>query len=89
MLGDVNLLKEMRNIKRGRGVYEELPDSVEGATGEEEIVDKFREVYSTLYSSSESREGMEILKQHVQGLIGPESIQEVSKIMCQAMKKAA
>ena len=89
MLGDVNLLKEMRNIKRGRGVYEELPDSVEGATGEEEIVDKFREVYSTLYSSSESREGMEILKQHVQGLIGPESIREASKITCQAVKKAA
>ena len=89
MLGDVNLLKEMRNIKRGRGVYEELQDSVEGATGEEEIVDKFREVYSTLYSSSESREGMEILKQQVQCLIGPESIREVSKITCQAVKKAA
>ena len=89
MLGDIDLLKEMKKIKSGRGVYEELPDNIEGATGEEEIVDKFREVYSNLYSSSESKECMEMLRQHVQGLIGPDSMMELSKLTGQAVRNAA
>ena len=88
-MGDVDLLKEMKNIKSGTGGSQELPDNVEGASGEEEIADKFREVYSALYNSSGSQDGMAVLREHVQGLIGPESVAQVSKVTGQAVKKAA
>ena len=89
MAGDVDLLKEMKTIKSGSGNCEELPDSVGGADTEEDIVDKFREVYSTLYNSSGSKEGMAQLKQQVQGLIGPGSVAEVSKLTGKTVKEAA
>ena len=89
MMGDVDLLKEMKNIKSGTGGSQELPDNVEGASGEEEIADKFREVHSALYNSSGSQDGMAVLREHVQGLIGPESVAQVSKVTGQSVKKAA
>ena len=84
MMGDVDLLKEMKKIKSGTGGSQELPDNVEVASGEEEIADKFREVYSALYNSSGSQDGMAVLREHVQGLIGPESVAQVSKVTGQA-----
>ena len=41
MVGDVDLLKEMKKIKSGNGNHEELPDTVGGADDEEGIADKF------------------------------------------------
>ena len=59
MLGETNLLKEMKQIKSGGGVKNDLPEIVQGANGEEEIVDKFRDVYSALYNSSGTQAGMD------------------------------
>ena len=87
--GDLNLLKEMKAVKSGGGGQEELPDEVEGACGEEEIVEKFREVYSTLYNSSGSQDGMDQLREQLNNLIGPQSIGEVAKLTGQAVKEAA
>ena len=52
-------------------------------------MDKFREVYSTLYNSSGSQGAMEQLRQHVQSLIGPGSMAQVAKLTGQAVKEAA
>ena len=52
--GDAELLKEMKAISRGRGCKEELPEHVAGADGQDGIVEKFREVYQTLYNSAGS-----------------------------------
>ena len=54
--GDAALLQEMKKIRRGSGGAAELPDTVGGANGELEIVDKFRLVYSTFYNSPGSEE---------------------------------
>ena len=43
--GDMDLLKEMKLIKNGKKCGEDLPHNVAGADGEDEIVEKFREVY--------------------------------------------
>ena len=48
-----------------------------------------REVYSTLYNSSGSQDGMQQLRHHVQSLIGPECMEHVSKLTGENVKKAA
>ena len=50
--GDTALLHEMKQIRKGGGGPAELPDTVAGANGEEEIVEKFRMIYSGLYNSA-------------------------------------
>ena len=58
-VGCMDLLKEMKQIRNGgKTTCSDLPDSVAGANGEEEIVGKFREVYSSLYNSCGSEEEM-------------------------------
>ena len=61
MQGDLNLLKEMKTIRGVKMEERELPETVAGANGEKEVVEKFREVYSTLYNSAESEKEMEDL----------------------------
>ena len=89
LLGDMDLLKEMKQVKSGSGDHVDLPDDVEGANGEEEIVERFREVYETLYNSSGSQDGMAQLREHIQSLIGPQSLEDVQKLTGSAVKKAA
>ena len=80
MKGDTDLLLEMKKIRSGGcGNKGELPDNVADADGEEEIVDKFREVYAALYSSARSEADMEVLRHKVKNLIGANSVQEVTK----------
>ena len=45
---ETDLLKEMKKIKLGGKHTADLPENVAGANGEEEIVEKFRYVYSAL-----------------------------------------
>ena len=89
LLGDMDLLKEMRNVKSGGTARADLADTVDGANGEEEIVDKFRDVYSTLYNSSGSQEEMLRLNNRINSLIGPKCIAEVAKLTGAAVKEAA
>ena len=85
----MDLLKEMRNVKSGGTARADLADTVDGANGEEEIVDKFRDVYSTLYNSSGSQEEMLRLNNRINSLIGPTCIAEVAKLTGAAVKEAA
>ena len=90
MAGDMDLMKEMKKIRNGGcGKKTELPDNVANADGEEEIVDKFREVYAALYSSAGSEADMENLKEKVKHLIGVESVQEVARVTGSVVKEAA
>ena len=43
---DMELLKEMQKVRSGGNGAAELPDNVAGAEGENEIVEKFKEVYT-------------------------------------------
>ena len=87
--GDMNLLKEMKNVKSGGTARADLPDTVDGANGDDKIVDRFRDVYSTLYNCSGSQEEMLRLHNQINRLIGPNCIAEVDKLTGAAVKKAA
>ena len=78
--GDTALLHEMRNIRKGGDGPGELPDTVAGGNGEQEIVEKFKMVYSGLYNSAGTEEEMIDLLEKVEDLITPEAVNEVSKI---------
>ena len=90
MLGDMDLMREMKKIRNGGGVKKvELPDNVANADGEEEIVDKFRVAYAALYSSAGSEVDMLDLKEKVKVMIGESSVHEVAKITGAVVKEAA
>ena len=86
--GDTDLLSEMKRVKNGGGGREELPEMVEGADCEEEIVDKFRTVYSTLYNCADTKPGMDSLKEKIKGMIKPEDMDEVTKVTSSVVKQA-
>ena len=87
--GDIDLLKEMKNIQGCGKSFADLPENVAGANGEEEIVEKFRQVYGALYSSSDSSAEMTLLKSKLKDLINPDSSNEALKISGDTVKKAA
>ena len=66
-----------------------LPDNVGQANGEDEIVEQFREVYSTLYNSWESKEEMNVIKEKLKQMINEDSLGEVNKITGSVVKQAA
>ena len=85
---DLNLLKEMKSVKGGKACQSEVPDTVAGANGEEEVVEKFREVYSTLYNSADSNAEMADLLTRVTALIQADSEAEVKKVNGNKVKEA-
>ena len=87
MQSDIDLLKEMKIIRCG-GNTTELPECVDGANGEEEIVEKFREVYSALYNSASTEADMSELKFKISGIIQAGSSAEVSKVTGSKVKEA-
>ena len=55
MEGDAHLLKSIRAIKSGKSAsINELPDTVGGAEGKQNIADMFKNSYEELYNSSPS-----------------------------------
>ena len=67
----------------------ELPDTVAGANGEQEITEKFRLVYSSLYNSAGSEDDMRVLSDQIQALITPEAVEEVVRVTGSIVKEAA
>ena len=87
--GDMNLLLEMKNIRGAKKVHDDLPDNVAGANGEEEIVEKFREVYQAVFNSAGSAAELEVIKRKLATLIKSESVDEVMKVTGKKVKQAA
>ena len=67
---DMELLKEMKSVKQGGKVCDELPEHVAGTDGQTEIVEKFREVYEVLYNYAGSGQEMDQIKARMAKLIG-------------------
>ena len=88
MESDLHLLKEMKAIKGGNLCQTELPDTVAGANGQEEVVEKFKEVYSLLYNSAESESEMCDLMAKVTNLIQADSLGEVKRVTAERVKEA-
>ena len=90
MAGDLELMKELRRVKSGKGQMDELAESVDGVSGEHEIADRFAEIYKALYNSAGSQEGMAALQDKIRDLLGTEDSQaEISRITADVVKKAA
>ena len=87
--GDCNLLAEMKKIRCGGSGNSDLPDTVAGGNGEDEIVQKFKTVYEALYSSADTQDEMAVLLEKVERLITPNSVMEVNKITASKVKEAA
>ena len=90
--GEQSLMSEMKKIRHGgTGGPAELPENVAGANGEDEIVDKFKEVYSVLYNSAGSEDEMKGLLKRVEALIARDSLSakhSVSKVTASVVKEA-
>ena len=88
MAGDMELMKELRRIKSGKGEIDELPETVDGVTGEREVADQFRKVYQTLYTSAASEKGMDDLQQKLRLLLQTENSEtEVEKVTADIVKQ--
>jgi hypothetical protein len=84
----MNLLREMKRIKGDKNQKAAFPDHIDTADGAEDISELFKTVYEELFNSAESVQAMHVIKEHLQTLIGPESILEVSKLTGAAVKEA-
>ena len=62
-------MKEMKTLKTGKGPMDELPYFVDWGEGEQDIANKFKEVYETVYNSASSDDEMKALKEKIQGII--------------------
>ena len=81
--------KEMRQVKDGRKAVDMLPDNIEDSYGEQNIANKFRGVYSALYSSADTSEETAYLKDSLTEEINYESLKEVFRINGNTVKNAA
>ena len=88
MLGGANWFQELKKTRGGR-VNPNLPEQVAGANGEQEICEKFKDVYETLYNSENSVTEMADIKATVQHRITEEDYKEVEKVTGPVVKIAA
>ena len=65
-----------------------MPEEIEGETDPASILDKFKEVYETLYNSADTSNAMIVVKEKLQTLIDHNSIEEVAKITGKIVKDA-
>ena len=87
-LGDFNLLKQMKNIRGGKGKHNSFPDNIDTASGPEEISELFKSVYEKLYNSSETSAAMKEIKLRLRSLINSGSMVEVNKVVGSVLKEA-
>ena len=87
--GDIDLMAAMKVIKGKKNTGQTMPDSVEGETESEKILDKFKEVYQLLYNSAGTAGAMKVIKTKLQNLIiGDSSLLEINRITAKVVKQA-
>ena len=88
MWGGADLVKELKKIRGGK-CRPDLPETVAGANGEEEICQSFKQVYDNLYNSAPSVKETESLKITIQSRITQDDFTEVRRVTGEAVKHAA
>ena len=90
--GSTDLPKEMKKVRGGSKIKNELTEDLEGANGEDNIAEKFCSVYEELYNSSPSGEALKALKDTVADELennNEQAMSEIMKITGQVVKDAA
>ena len=92
--GSMELLKEMKRVKGGKKTVLDLPENVAGASGEVNIVEKFRDFYEGVYNSSESNEAVDEIKSKIRSVLSSgqgaeDSLVEINKVCGDVVKLAA
>ena len=87
--GSMDLLREMKKIKGDKKTVESLPDMVDGATGEDMIVEEFRKMYEELYNSLDTRSEMDTLGEKIKNLISGTCMEDVNLVTGSVVKEAA
>ena len=89
MAGDMELMKELRRLKSGKGEMDELSENMDGVSGEQNVAEQFAKVYHNLYTSAESEDGMGALKIKIRQLVQSEDSQdEIQKVTAEVVKTA-
>ena len=83
--GDTDLMNELKKYRNSKNKSTIRPEVVENADNPDDIVDKFRNVYNTLYNSNTSN--MEEIKELL--TLNEEDCLEVKKITGKIVKQAA
>jgi hypothetical protein len=86
--GDIDLLKQMKQMKGSKKQHVDCPDNIDNATGSAQISDMFKTVYEELYNSAGSEEAMYDIKAKLAPMIGQDSILEVNKLTGSVVKEA-
>ena len=81
-------MDKLRKTRGGRHTSD-LPETVDGANGEEEICQKFLQVYDDLYGSANTNQDVNVIMARVQESIDDEGLTEVRKINCVSVTAAA
>ena len=75
--GDLELLEEMKKSLDKKSGWATMQNSLEGVVGEAEIVDKFKELYETLYNSCGTENAMSVIKQKLEAMMNNDTLAEV------------
>ena len=62
-------MNEMKRVMMGKPTTADLPEMVDGVTGQDEIAEKFKEVYEKLYNSSDSSKEMIAIEERIKELM--------------------
>ena len=87
-LGDIHLLKEMKNTLSSKSTPETLPESLDGRVTHDDILDRFKIIYESLYNSAETASAVDDIKIRLRSLINTDSLMEVNKITGKVVKEA-
>ena len=77
---DSHLLKEMKNTINSKNTSESVPESLDGNVTHDDILNRFKTIYESLYNSAETSSAVEDIKTRIRSLINEDSIMEVNKI---------
>ena len=61
-------MSDMRRVMTGKSMSD-LPEMLDGATGQDEIFSKFKEVHEKLYNCSESSSEMNAIDERIKDLM--------------------
>ena len=79
----------MKRVMTGKSIAADLPETIDGATGQDEIAAKFKEVYEKLYNSSDSSKEMEKIEESIKSLITKQdNSEEIEKVTSEIVEKA-